>query len=187
MLRLLHPVVAQQALELRVEVLVVADALDVVPLRHPLDLQDHERHGERVVRQHRARDRRAAARSRRSGVPKPRCELLAEALEEVDVLRLLAREREQRADAVVVAVELRPRVVEHERQDELLHEAEHVQVAVAADLVEGQLLLAASGTRAARPAPATRAGTAGEVEPLVAADQVLDPPVDLSEAARTAW
>ena len=54
----------------------------------------------------------------------------------------------------VVAVELRPRVVEDEGQDELLHQAEDVEVGVAADLVERAPLVGRQEGRAARRAPA---------------------------------
>ena len=66
----------------------------------------------------------------------PALELLAEAPEELDVLGLLAGEPQQRAHPTVVGVQLRPGVIEHERQDELLDQPEQAQVAVTADLVE---------------------------------------------------
>ena len=58
-------------------------------------------------------------------------ELLAEPAKELDVLRLLACKREERPDSHFVVVEQRAGVVEHERQDELLDQAEYVEVAVA--------------------------------------------------------
>ncbi len=36
-----EPVISEQAFKLRVEPLVVADALDIMPLRHPFDMQNH--------------------------------------------------------------------------------------------------------------------------------------------------
>ena len=51
MLRLFDPVMTQQALELRVEFIVVADALEIVLLRHPFDSENDERHAQRTVRQ----------------------------------------------------------------------------------------------------------------------------------------
>src|SRR5690349_17753483 len=47
----LHPVMAQQALELRVEVFVVSNAVERMRLCHPLDPQDDERHAQRAVGQ----------------------------------------------------------------------------------------------------------------------------------------
>ena len=44
-------------------------------------------------------------------------------------------------DPVVVLVQLRPHVVEHERKDELLDQPEHVQIAGPADLVRDPALL----------------------------------------------
>jgi len=58
-------------------------------------------------------------------------------------LGLLAGEVEQGADAVVVAVQLRAGMVEHEGEDELLHEAEDRQIFMAANLVEHALLAVA--------------------------------------------
>ena len=45
-----------------------------------------------------------------------------EALEQVDVLRFLAREVEQGTNAPIVVHQMRPRMVEQERQDEFLHD-----------------------------------------------------------------
>src|SRR5215216_5959549 len=49
MLRFLDPMMTQQALELRVEIFVVANAFEIVLLRHPLDSQDYECHTQRAV------------------------------------------------------------------------------------------------------------------------------------------
>ena len=61
------------------------------------------------------------------GVPKPVGEQAVELAEQMDVLGFLAGEVEQGADAMVVAVQLRPGMVEHERQDELLDQAEQAR------------------------------------------------------------
>ena len=90
----------------------------------------------------------------------PALELLAEALEELDVLGLLAGEAEQRAHPTGVGVQLRAGVIEDEGQDELLDQPEEAEVAVAADLVEGPPLVVAQEGQAARPAPAPPAGKA---------------------------
>ena len=47
-----------------------------------------------------------------------------EALEQMDVLGFLAGEVEDRADPPVVAAQVRPRMIEQEREDELLDDAE---------------------------------------------------------------
>ena len=67
-------------------------------------------------------------------------ELGAEALEEIDVLGLLPGELQEGAAARVVAGKAGAHVVEQEGQDELLDQAELVEIAVAADLVQQQLL-----------------------------------------------
>ena len=66
---------------------------------------------------------------------------VAEALEEVDVLGLLAGELQQGPGAPVVVREVRPRMVEDEREDELLDEAEDREVGVRPDLVQRQRLV----------------------------------------------
>ena len=48
--------VAKQAFELRIEVFIILDTVDVVTLSHPFDVQDHQGDRERVVRQHPAGD-----------------------------------------------------------------------------------------------------------------------------------
>ena len=63
-----------------------------------------------------------------------------EALEQMDVLGFLAGEVEQRADPPVVAAQRRPRMVDQEREDELLDDPEHAQIFVRGDLVEDPLL-----------------------------------------------
>jgi DNA-binding SARP family transcriptional activator/predicted ATPase len=63
-----------------------------------------------------------------------------EALEQLDVFGLFTRELEQRADFRVVAVDLAARVVEQERQDELLDQPEERKVAVTPDLIEQEAL-----------------------------------------------
>ena len=68
-------------------------------------------------------------------------ELGAEAPEEMDVLGLLPGELQEGAAARVVAGEAGAHVVEQEGKDELLDQAELVEVAVAADLVQQQLLV----------------------------------------------
>ena len=56
MLGLFHPVMPQKALELLVEVAVILDALEVVPLSHPLDVQNHKRNRQWMLRENRLRN-----------------------------------------------------------------------------------------------------------------------------------
>ena len=51
MLRFFNPVMTQQALELRVEIFVVANAFEIVLLRHPLDSEDDKRDAQWTVGQ----------------------------------------------------------------------------------------------------------------------------------------
>src|SRR4051812_49424644 len=84
---------AQQALELRIERLVVLHAVEEMTLRHPFDMQDEQRHRERVVRQHFAADRVGrpdhVAWSAETAV-----EFLAEFPEQLNVLRFLGGKAE---------------------------------------------------------------------------------------------
>src|SRR5690606_15869467 len=68
-----------------------------------------------------------------------------EALEQMNVLGFLAREIEQRAHAIIVIVQLRPSMIEHEWQNELFNQSEHAQIFVRRDLVEDALLLGRQG------------------------------------------
>jgi hypothetical protein len=61
-------------------------------------------------------------------VAEARVELLAKSLEELDVLGLLAGELQERPRPVVVAGRPRPRVIEDERENELLDEPEHDEI-----------------------------------------------------------
>ena len=57
MLHFFNPVMFEQALELRIEILVVFDALEVMTLDHPLDVKRRDRHGQWIVSQDRGCDR----------------------------------------------------------------------------------------------------------------------------------
>ena len=108
-------------------------------------------------------------------------ELLAEALEQLDVLGLFAGELQQRAHAVVVRLKLRPGMVEHEREDELLDQAEDAEVGVAADLVQSALLVGASGSASG----STRASDSG-MNGFVKSSR-LSPPMMSSTRQLTFW
>src|SRR4051794_2769462 len=106
---------AQQALELRIERLVVLHAVEEMTLRHPLDVQDEQRHRERMMRQNRAADRvgrsnHAACRAEAA------VEFLAEFPEQLNMLRFLGGKAEKRPDPAVVKpaivkIELRSHMV----------------------------------------------------------------------------
>jgi hypothetical protein len=82
------------------------------------------------------------------------------------------------AHARVVAGQPRPRVVEHERQDELLAQAEHAEVGVAADLVEHALLARGQERELARAGERLRHERPPEVERPPRAHHVVEVPVD---------
>ena len=101
-LRLLHPVMLQEALEQGIEVGVVPDAVDIMVLGHPLDHQDDQRDRERIVAKHLGGDRLGRA-DHGAGRAEALGEQGVELAEQVDVLGLLAGEVEQGADAMIVA------------------------------------------------------------------------------------
>ncbi|MCG3161789.1 MAG: hypothetical protein JMDDDDMK_03003 [Acidobacteria bacterium] len=168
----------EQALELRVERLVVFDAVQVMALRHPLDVQNRQRHGQRIVRQHGLSDgfRRA---DYSAFVAEAALKLFTEAFEEVDVFGLFARELQQRAHAIIVAMKLRAGVIQHERQDELFHQTEDAQVSGASYLIERALFVCAQKAQRLHARQRFRHKRFREIEPLVVADDVFDAPVDL--------
>src|SRR5690606_6622489 len=96
--------------------------------------------------------------------------------EQIDLLRLLAGEAEPRADTCVVAVELRARMGEHERQDELLDEAEDPQVPVAAGLAEHAPIVGREAFGGAGARKVLGQERAGEVERGALRQHVIDLP-----------
>src|SRR5262249_3304793 len=106
----------QQALELRIQALVVANAVQVVALRHPFDVEYDQSHAQRMMRENRARYRLR----RPDGLAwrrKSFLELSCELFEQLDVLGFLAGEPQKRSRPIVVFVQMGPRVVHHEGQN----------------------------------------------------------------------
>src|SRR5205085_12375102 len=136
-----EPVVFQQARELRIEFLIVLHTVDEVPLHHPLDVQRRQRNAERIVRENRAGNRLRRT-DHGATTAESFFEFLAEALEQLNVFGLFTRELQQRAHAIIVAPELRPRVVQHERQYELFDKTEDAEIGVASDLIQRPPLFA---------------------------------------------
>src|SRR5678815_4637480 len=117
----------QQALELQVENCIVANAFEIVLLRHPLDPQDNECHTERSVGQDGLPD--VLGRSNRFAERHKAClELLSKLLKQLNVLGFFACELQECAGAIVVFIQVRSHVVQHERQDELFDHAEGVKI-----------------------------------------------------------
>src|SRR5262249_21744539 len=143
----------------------------------PLDAEDDQRDRERVLGEDRARHRVGRADDG-DVLAEAGEEGGAEAPEEVDVLGLLAGEVEEGAGARELARHLGADVVEDEGQDELLDEPEHVEVAVAAELVEDQTLAGREELEAFDTGEALGHERPREVEALRVIDQVLDAPGD---------
>src|SRR5688572_10303815 len=129
----------EQALELRVEVRIVGDAFQVVKLGHPLDLKNDESNRQRMFRKDRLCDRFRRA-DHFTGTLEGCKEVLAKAFEQVDMLGLFAREVQKGSNARIAASKQRTRMIQNEREDELLDQPERIQVVVAANLVENHSL-----------------------------------------------
>ena len=74
-----------------IEIAVVLDAVEIVKLRHPLDVEDHQGDGERIVAEDLGGDRLGRADDRAFGL-EALGEQPVELLEQVDVLGFLAGE-----------------------------------------------------------------------------------------------
>src|SRR5215475_4856255 len=138
MLRFFQPMMFEQACELRIQILVVLDALDIVPQGHPLDVENRKRHSQSAMREHKLCHvlRRA---DELTLATETFLELLTKAFKEVNMLGFLAGESQQGPDPVVVAGELRPSMIHHVGENEFLDQSEHREVFMSADLVEGYL------------------------------------------------
>src|SRR6187397_3028273 len=130
----------QEALELRIQSLVGQDAVEVVALGHPLDVQNDERNSQGMLGQNSLRN--CLGRPDDTAIAAERVEeIVTEPFEQIDVLGFLTRKVQKCADARVVSMKDRPGVIQNERQDELLHEAEDVEVVMPTDLVQRQAIL----------------------------------------------
>src|SRR5690349_1699434 len=101
---------AQQALELRIEFIVVADALEIVLLRRPFDSENDERHAQRTVRQ----DGLTKLRSWANGFTvrhEALLEFFGEFSEQLDVFCLFTRELQERSRSIVILIQLRSDMV----------------------------------------------------------------------------
>ena len=130
---------SEQALELRIEVLVVGNTVKIVSLRHPFDVQDRDGYSQRIVCEHGGRDsfRRA---NYSAGHAETALELFAEPFEELDVFCLFACKLQQRTRAIIFRQCL-PRVVDDEGQNELFDQAKDGQICVTTDLVQQSLFV----------------------------------------------
>src|SRR5262245_58775311 len=74
---------------------------------------------------------------------------------------------------------MRPYVIEHERQDKLLDQAERVEIAEAANLVEQNLLIRTKKIQRLQPRQRLGQERFSEIEAFVAANNVFNSPVCL--------
>ena len=105
--------------------------------------------------------------------------LLSKTFEELNVFGFFAGKLQQRAHAIIVAVQLRTSMVQDKRQDELFYEAEDAEVSIASDLVKNSFLFAAS-RNVSGSIWASDSGMKGlrKVETFLAADDVFNAPVN---------
>src|SRR5829696_6423869 len=128
----------EQALELRIELFIVLDAIDKVRLHHPFDVQRRDCDAQRVVCQYRARDLFRWSNDRAISA-KTFFKFLPETFEQLNMLGLFTGKLQERTHTIVVATELRPGVVQHERQDEFFDQSEDAQVSIPSDLIQNKL------------------------------------------------
>ena len=112
------------------------------------------------------------------GVENPCRKCSAEPLEELDVLRLLLGEVEERPPLVTVPAYPVAHVVDDRGNDVLLHQTEDGQIGESPDLVERQLLLGAQTANCAHAREGLREEGPGEVQ-RPSLDDLLELPVDL--------
>ena len=143
-------------------------------LRHPLDVEDDQSDAEHVVAKHLGGDRLRRA-DHRALMAETGGESGVEALEQFDMLGFLGGEVEQRPHPGIVAAQLRPRMVEHERQDEFLDHPEQAQIIMRPDLVEQQPLALVQPRRVGGAGKVFGQERAPEIEPPVA-DHLVDLP-----------
>src|SRR5262245_54803599 len=167
----------QQALELRVEILIILNPFYVVPQSHPLDVQDRNPDSQRTVRKHEPLHILCGA-NKVALVAEASFEFLAEALENVNVLRLLAGKLERSTDLVAVSGELRPRVVNHVGKNEFLDEAKHGQIFMAADLIQSPLLGLCEKGKLLGLHQRRRHERLSEIEPFLASNNIVYSPAD---------
>src|SRR5215472_17443056 len=177
MLRFFQPMMFEQACELRIQILVVLHALDIVSQGHPLDVQNRERHSQSAVRENKlcyiirwSNELTLAAETL--------LEFFAESFKEVNVFGFLAGESQQSPDPVVVAGKLRPSMIHHVGEDEFLNQSKHREVYMSADLLEGHLFCRSQKRKAIDLCQRLRHEGLGEIELLLPADDVFHFPVD---------
>lgn len=130
---------------------------------------------ERLVAQHFRRDRLRRADDL-AGHAEARGEGRMEAPEQVNMLRFLGRELEERPDAFILAAHIAPHLVEHEGEDEFLHETEDRKIFVPPYVIEGQPLGVAQPRDRAGPGQRLGQEGPGKIEPGAFGQHILQLP-----------
>ena len=132
---LLLPMRAEQSVEARVTVGRIPLAAPVVLLGKEAHVDGEERHRERLFTEHVCRLLELAGRTRQRRA-EARLHGRPEAVEEREVLGLSLRDAEHRPEVFGVVEECRRRVAEERRQHGPLQEAEHLEIAVRAQMIQ---------------------------------------------------
>ena len=99
------------------------------------------------------------------------------ALEQLYMLGLFAGEIEDRADLPVVAEQMRPRMIDDERKNELFDDPEDTKILMGADLVEDPLLERVQALDRRGAGQALGHKVAREIEFLVLSEHVVELPL----------
>ena len=111
---------------------------------------------------------------------KPAAELLAEPVEQLHELDLFLSEMQQGSEFLRRGFVNAPlHMSDHEGHDVFFHKAEQVQIAMRADVVDGQLFFLRQEVQHAGIDPHFRQERSTEIERLLAADDVVNLPIDL--------
>src|SRR5215471_13491740 len=177
MLRFFQPMMFEQACELRIQILVVLHALDIVSQGHPLDVENRKRHSQSAMREHKLCHVHRRA-DEFTLTAETLLELLTKTFKEMNVLGFLAGESEQSPDPVVVAGKLRPSMIHHVGENEFLNEPKHGEVFMAADLVEGYLFRRSQKRKAIDLRQGLRQEGLCEIKLFLPPDNIFHFPVD---------
>src|ERR1051325_4607459 len=105
-------------------------------------------------------------------------ELALKALEQLNVLGFFAGKLQKSSHRIIVTMNLMPRVIDDERQNELFHQSKDAQIRVAPDLIQQQLLFIVQKRESLHAREALRHERLRKIEPLSATDNVLNAPAN---------
>jgi hypothetical protein len=146
-------------------------------LNHPLDMKRRNRHSERIVLQDCGCDRLGRTNDVTNGA-KSVFKFNSKLFEKLNMFRFLTRKFQQLAHAVIVTAQLRTSMIQYEWQYEFFYKAKDTEVSIASDLIKNALLFL--GEKRERLSLGQRLGheRSREIEPLVAADDILHAPMN---------